>query len=129
MKLVLLLSSTLFLCSCAHQLVGKWNVDNYETKQVNQAGVALRNIGTLTFDRAGTGTKKLDYTVLGIEVKDSLPFVWTWGTNDNFVAIDSGDSDLTKTWIIIENSKKVQKWKATDGANTVQILELTKLKK
>jgi hypothetical protein len=42
------------------------------------------------------------------------------------VTINSDNSDFSKTWILIENSKKKQLWKATDGGNQVQILELKK---
>ena len=120
----LLLLST----SCAHRMVGHWNVDRYETQESGQQGVALMNIGTMNFKKDGTGDKNLNYTVLGARIDDSTPFVWTWG-DDKFIAIESSQSDLSKSWIIMENKSKYQKWKSTDGSTNIQILELTKTKK
>ena len=116
--------SVIFLSSCAPNILGTWNVVRYETVENGQPGITLNNIGTITFNKKGVGEKKISFNVLGAQRNDSTTF--TWKSNDNFVTINSDNSDFSKTWILIENSKKKQLWKATDGGNQVQILELKK---
>lgn len=116
--------SVIFLSSCAPNILGTWNVVRYETVENGQPGITLNNIGTISFDKKGVGEKKISFNVLGAQRNDSTTF--TWKSNDNFVTINSDNSDFSKTWILIENSKKKQLWKATDGGNQVQILELKK---
>ena len=116
--------SVIFLSSCAPNILGTRNVVRYETVENGQPGITLNNIGTITFNKKGVGEKKISFNVLGAQRNDSTTF--TWKSNDNFVTINSDNSDFSKTWILIENSKKKQLWKATDGGNQVQILELKK---
>ena len=66
----------------------------------------------------------MDYSLLGISAKDETPFEWS--ATDDFVTIESENSEIAKTWIYIENKGKFQKWQSTDGDNQVQTLELTK---
>ena len=73
----------------------------------------------------GSGEKNLNYSVLGIQRDDKLPFKWTWN-DGKYISIESNGSDFSKTWIIMTNKKKFQKWKSTDGTNNVQIIELKK---
>lgn len=120
----LVLGMTIFT-SCAPRLAGTWTVQRYETVTPGQQGVTLSNIGTMTFNRDGSGEKSLNYAVLGTTVNDQTPFKWTW-SNDSYVTIESAGSDFAKTWIIITNKKKFQKWKSTDGANNIQTLEISK---
>lgn len=122
-KLVLL-GFLVFAASCSHRLAGTWNIQKYEVSAAGQAGVTLTNIGTITFRNNGKGVKNLNYNILGVAKEDKIPFRWT--ATDTYVTIDSKGSDLGKTWLFIENKKKSQVWKATDGANQVQILELRK---
>ena len=112
------------LSSCAHRLVGTWQVQKYEKKKPNEQGMSVSNIGTITFDKDRTGEKNLDYSLLGISSKDVTPFEWS--VTEKFVTISGDESELTKTWIFIEDEKDYQKWQSTDGANTVQTLELKK---
>ncbi|NNE78213.1 MAG: hypothetical protein HKN31_14215 [Pricia sp.] len=117
--------STVFLFySCAPRLVGTWNVKKYETISPDNQGISLQNVGTITFEKNGTGQKDLNYSVLGIEKDDSTPFKWS--ASESYITIEGEDSDLAKTWIFVENKAKLQKWKATDGRNQVQSLELIK---
>jgi hypothetical protein len=111
--------------SCSHRLTGTWNVDRYETINPAEQGVSVFNIGTFVFNNNGTGEKNLKYTILGITRDDSFPFKWTW-EKDKYVTIESEGSDFSKTWIISESKKKSQKWKSTDGSNTIQVLEFSK---
>lgn len=121
-----LILSLLFLSSCSHRLVGTWDVTSYETAVQGDQGVKLNNIGTMSFRNNGRGEKNLNYEVFQIRREDNLPFRWV--ASDQFVTLD-GDkeqSDFIKTWIIVENRRRFQKWRSTDGQNQVQTLELTK---
>lgn len=123
-SVVFIVFCLLFLSSCSHKLVGTWNVDKYERVTPGEQGITLSNIGTMTFNKDNTGQKQLDYTVLGIEQSDSASF--TWSTTDNYITIEGGDSEISKTWIYLENKSTLQKWKSTDGQNNVQTLLLVK---
>lgn len=126
MKSVITLAfiAVLSLTSCSEKIVGTWNVQKYETVKPGSQNISLNNIGTITFNKNNTGEKSLYYNVLGVETKDDVPFVWT--INEPYITIESENSSLSKTWIMIENNRKSQKWKSTDGSNEIQTLELTK---
>ncbi|WP_448518448.1 lipocalin family protein [Rhodoflexus sp.] len=108
--------------ACSHRLAGTWNIQKYEVSSAGQSSVTLSNIGTMTFKNNGKGFKNLSYNILGTEKTDKGSFRWT--ATDTYVTIDSKGSDLGKTWLFMENKKNLQIWKATDGANQIQILEL-----
>lgn len=124
MKALLILFTIGTLVSCSPQIAGTWTVQKYQRVTPGEQGTTLSNIGTMTFNKDNTGTKQLDYTVLGIEQSDSAPF--TWSTTENYITIEGDDSEIAKTWIYLETKNKFQKWKSTDGENNVQTLELTK---
>lgn len=111
--------------SCTHRMVGTWTVLRSETKTPEQQGVALNNIGTMEFNKDGSGKKNLTYSIIGVDRIDQAPFKWTW-KDGKYISIESEGSDLSKTWIVIINKRKFQKWNSTDGADNVQILELKK---
>lgn len=111
--------------SCSHRMVGTWNVQRYETTAPGQQGTVLYNLGTMEFKRNGRGEKNLSYSVLGMDRRDQVPFKWT-ADEDKYISIESGGSEFSKIWIIMENKRKSQKWKTTDGSSSVQILELRK---
>lgn len=120
-----LVITAVFLTACSSRMVGTWTVQRYETTTPGQQGVALSNIGTMQFKNNGSGEKNLNYSVLGITRNDQIPFNWTWN-DGKYISIESSGSEFSKTWIIMENKKKFQKWKSTDGSNNIQILELRK---
>lgn len=126
MKSIFTLSfiAVLFLTSCSDKIVGTWNVQKFETIKPGQQNISLSNIGTITFHKNNTGEKNLYYNVLGVETKDDVPF--KWNLNEPYITIESENSSIAKTWILIENNRKSQKWKSTDGSNEIQTLELTK---
>lgn len=115
------------ITSCSHRLVGTWDVSSFETSTQGAQGVKLNNIGTMTFSDNGSGDTNLKYEVFQVAREEQLPFKWI--ASDEFVTID-GDkeqSEFVKTWIIVENKKKFQRWRSTDGQNQIQTLELKKL--
>lgn len=114
-----------FMASCSPKMVGTWTVQRFETTQPGKPGVALSNIGTIQFNKNGTGEKNIHYTALGTTFEDQKPFKWS--SNDGkYMTIDGEGSEFSKTWIIMTDKKKFQKWKTTDGTNNIQIIELVK---
>lgn len=110
--------------ACSPKLAGKWNVQRYEVVNQGQSGVSINNVGNIEFKRNGTGEKNIQYSVLGISKFDNMPF--DWRKHGNSITISGNNTDFAKTWIIVENKRRYQQWKATDGANTVQVIELSK---
>ncbi len=124
-KLIFAILIILSVNACTPKLIGTWNLASYESKSSdNQSNVRLSNIGYLTLYKSGEGEKYIKYNVLGVEKKDSTTL--RWKANDKFITIESEGSDFSKTWLIIENNKKSQLWKSTDGANQIQTIELKK---
>ncbi len=123
-KTVIAIAAGSLFASCAPTLAGKWTVQKYETIKPGQQSISLSNIGTMTFKRNGNGEKNLDYVVLGMSKKDDVSFKWV--AADKLVTLEGEGSDLSKTWIVLENKKKYQKWQSTNGGNEVQTLELKK---
>jgi outer membrane lipoprotein-sorting protein len=117
---LLLIGAT--LSSCSSRLVGSWAIQKYETTSSDQQGASLNDIGFMVFNSDGTGEKNISYTLFGVQTNDALPFRWT--ATDKYVTIESEGSSFSKTWILIENRWKFQKWESTDGSNQVQTLEL-----
>lgn len=125
--LVLSLFSWILLSSvsCRHRLVGTWEVERYESKAHGQPTASLRHAGTLRFHRDYTGEKDLQYTLLGNPTRDRIPF--RWEASPHKVTLHSQEaSEFSKVWIVVEDRKKRQVWKSTDGSNRVQVLELRK---
>lgn len=125
LKLFIVTIAVITLASCSHRLTGTWQVKLFEVAAPGEPGTSLSNIGFITFAKNGSGEKNINYQVLGVHRMDNTPFKWIW-TDDSYVTIESESSDLSKTWIIVENKKKSQKWKSTDGSNLIQTLELEK---
>jgi hypothetical protein len=114
------------MSSCSTSIAGKWSVAKYEKKSSDQTGFSLNNIGTMTFDRSGNGVKDISYELFNMAREDKIPF--RWKTFDDYLTIDSKDSDFNKTWIITKSSGKILELKATDGGNQIQVIELRKTK-
>lgn len=115
----------LWLSSCSHRMVGNWTIQRYETTTPGKEGITLTNIGTMKYNKNGTGEHNISYSVLGAHYEDNSSFGWKWD-DGKYISIEGESAEFSKTWIIIENKKKFQKWKSTDGENNVQIIELKK---
>ena len=122
-SLMLLLSTNTY----AQRLVGAWDIVGFSTLVVNEPGHTLSDIGTITFYKDASGELTVDYSILGIETSENHAF--RWAISQNMIALQGGKSDFIRTWIIIENKAKEQKWQATDGKNTVYVLTLKKQSK
>jgi len=124
LKFSALLMIAIMFASCSSKIVGTWTIANYEESTPGQKGMSFQNIGTITFNKDGSGAKDINYSIMGMQMTDALPF--TWKQHDNLLVIDGAESDLAKTWIIMESKKKSQSWKSTDGANEIHKLKLRK---
>lgn len=124
--LIAVFAAFLLLTSCSHRLTGTWNVVHYKTMKPDEPGVTLSNIGNITFNNNGKGEKNISYTLFTNLVEDKEPF--SWKVTEDYVAIESNESDFSRIWIITTNKPKSQIWKTTDGKSEVKILELKKEK-
>lgn len=123
LSFLLLLSA--ILASCSPRVVGVWNIEKYEEGAPGEKAMTLSNIGTITFNRDGSGDKDVRYRMMGLDFSDQQPF--TWRQDDKTITIDSeGESEFAKTWIIMESKRKVQRWKSTDGSRELHRIELRK---
>lgn len=124
MNFFILLSIMAIFSSCSPKIVGIWKVESFQTITEGTETLAAKNIGTISFQKDGTGIKDLSFTILGVTKEDKTPFNWT--LKDNLLTINGQESEFVKTWIVIESKGKYQKIKSTDGAAEVQIVELRK---
>lgn len=122
--LLIFLFSIVLFTSCSPRLIGTWNVDKYQRSTPGEEGMTVSNVGSITFEKNGKGTKNLNYSLLGVTEKDAIPFKWS--ATKKYITIEGDNSELSKTWIFIKNKNDYQKWQSTDGANNVQTLELVK---
>ena len=128
-QLSLIALAALLFSACAPRIAGNWTVQRYEAITLGQQqGSSFNNIGTMSFDKKGTGEKDISYSVLGAVQQDKSPFEWTSYHNDEYISIKSEGSNLSKTWIVVVNKRKHQIWKSTDGTNIIHVLELVKKK-
>ncbi|MCF4101784.1 lipocalin family protein [Gillisia sp. M10.2A] len=113
---------------CSQRIVGTWNVDKYEVNNQKGQNLTTTNAGKITFNKNGTGEKKIEYSIFSNDYSDARPF--TWKLQDSNLTItgmkNDKKSDFDKTWIIVTDKGDRQVWKSTDGSNTVQVLQLTK---
>lgn len=129
-KNLLIAAAIVLFSSCSPKLVGTWNIEKYEVHQADQSTVAVANIGSITFNKNNSGEKNIQYAIFQNEYSDKAPFKWR-KVNETTISIEGAgtegaSSDLTKSWLIIEDKKKQQVWKSTDGSNKIQTLTLTK---
>ncbi len=113
------------LTSCSSRLIGTWTIQKYETTKPEQQAITLINIGTITFNKDGSGEKNVSYIVFGENYFDDLEFNWT--TENQYVTIEGQGSKFSKTWIMVESTRRTQKWHSTNGGALVEVLELTKI--
>jgi len=86
--------------------------------------MAAKNIGTMTYSGRGKGVKDLRFNIMGSEKNDTSPF--TWKLNENLLSIHSDGSEISKTWIIVDNKSNYKKLQSTDGADKVEEMEIKK---
>ena len=128
MNLLKLLTLSIILSisisSCADRIVGKWNIASYKKGKPGNENVTASNIGSMRFKKNKSGEKEINVGILQNNVSDNRPF--KWDSTESYLTISGDNSEFSKTWIRVENKRKYQLLKSTDGANNVQELELRK---
>jgi len=124
-KILLLTGAIALFSSCSPRLAGTWNIENYEVNEAGKSSVSVANIGSITFDKDNSGVKNIRYAIFQNDYSDTMSFKWR-KVNDNTINIEGEASDFTKSWLIVENKRKEQVWKSTDGSDKVQTLRLTR---
>jgi hypothetical protein len=124
LKISMMLVIAIIFTSCSSKIIGIWTIANYEEFTPGEKGMSFQNVGNITFNSDGTGAKDISYSIMGMSMADSLPF--TWKQYDNILVIEGDESELTKTWIMMESKRKNQTWKSTDGAGEIHKLQLIK---
>ncbi|WP_423147507.1 lipocalin family protein [Rubrolithibacter danxiaensis] len=112
------------LSSCSDRIVGTWQISRYEKGAPGDENVKVYNIGTMRFKNNKTGEKEINYSILRNKVSDNSSFKWS--ATEDYLTIQDENSEFSKTWIRVENKRKLQLLKSTNGANNVQVLELKK---
>lgn len=116
----------LFLVSCSNSLVHTWNIDKLEIIRENGKNSTYNNIGTITFNKNGTGNN--NFSIIENDYEDKSAFKWE--ESSDYILLKKTDheknSRLFKAWIITESSSKKQVWKSTNGENDIEILELSR---
>ncbi|WP_296621274.1 lipocalin family protein [Marivirga sp.] len=123
----LLCSSLIFVLSCTleRKIIGTWQIESYSEESGDGSSANAKNIGTIQLNKDGVGSNDLSYRILGNERTEKADF--TYNLNDQNITIKTdGESELAKSWIIIESRNDFQKWKSTDGKGNVQTLILIK---
>jgi len=124
LKFSALLMIAIIFTSCSAKIIGTWNIVSYEESTAGKRGATFTNIGTMTFEKNGSGAKDISYSIMGISMEDNLPFTWTM--ENNTVTIEGEESEFAKTWIVMESKRKSQFWKSTDGSDEIHRLRLSK---
>src|SRR5690625_6723532 len=63
-----------FLSSCSKSMVHTWNIDKLEIKRENGKNSTYDNIGTITFNKNGTGNN--NFNIIESEEIDTASFKW-----------------------------------------------------
>lgn len=118
-----------FLISCSaekkleRRIRGVWTIASYQEKNVNGADGTSTNVGTITFQKDGSGSTQLSGIPWRRSEREASEFKWSVGNNT--VTIISSASAFAKTWIITRNKKSSQEWRSTSRGD-VQTVVLKK---
>lgn len=114
------------LTSCSDNLVHTWNIDKFEIIRENGKNSTYNNIGTITFNKNGTGNN--NFHIIENEFTDTASFKWE--ESDGYILLkptkNDEESRLFKAWIMTESKSKKQIWKTTNGKNDIHILVLSR---
>lgn len=122
LSVIILLSACSAEKKLRSRLIGTWNVVSFNENSGNSQS-NLSNIGTVSFMKDGRGTKDLAFR-MGGDRTNTTPF--SWQNTGTTVTIQSDQSPFGKAWIVLQNSRKQQMWKSTNGKGGVQELVLRK---
>ena len=113
-------------CSVEKKIMGTWQIESYSEESGNGSNANAKNIGNINLAKDGTGSNDLSYRILGSERIDKTNFTYKINNENITIKTEDDASEFAKSWIIIENKRKSQKWKSTDGKGNIQTLILIK---
>ncbi len=119
------------LCACSAQkrlqgrLVGIWNVTRYEILYPSGQREETFNVGTVVFNRNGSGDNDMPILTRNVRTPESRRF--SWKNTDQSITIISENTFLAKAWIVVENRRTRQVWRSTTN-ELVQTMELQKVR-
>ncbi len=95
-----------------NRLVGTWNIDNFTC-----SGTGHTNIGTITFNDDGSGTK----TGHSYSCQDWTDYPFTWTNTDTKVTLTEtkSSSSSVRIFTIVTNEKTKQTWTTTEGTDNL----------
>jgi hypothetical protein len=106
------------------RLTATWQVVQYknERQELRRDMAAPILYRSITFERRGRG--RVSTSSEFSAEKGNNGFDFEWSCTENTVTMRGFDADFARSWIVVENDRRHQIWKSTDGANNVQTLEL-----
>jgi len=108
------------------RLEGLWNIQSYTENNIRSADAGMANIGTMSFFDNGTGTTNITFNISQNANLSNGTF--NWMNSGSSVTITNANTGLSKSWIILKNSKNKQEWQSTDGRGNIQALTLTRVR-
>src|SRR5699024_530606 len=72
---------------CSKSLVHTWNIDKFEIIRENGQSTGSDNIGTITFNKNGSGHKDINYTIFDHQYSDKSGFKWE--KHDGYILLKS----------------------------------------
>lgn len=126
-KLPILLALPVIMASCSSpRMLGTWNISKFEVTRQDASNSSVTNAGVVTFMKGNQGVKNISLAPLGVQQADNTPF--TWSQNAGTITVTSDNSEFSKTWIVIKDSRKKQVWRSSESGKNVATIELTKAK-
>lgn len=107
------------------RLEGLWTIQSYAENNLKTADAGMSNIGTMSFFDNGTGTTNITFNIS--QNANLSGGTFNWMNTGNTVTITNANTGLSKSWIIIKNSKNKQEWQSTDGKGNIQALTLSRV--
>lgn len=107
-------------------MVHTWNIDKLEIKRENGKNSTYNNIGTITFNKNGTGNN--NFNIIESDEVDTASFKWEESDGNILLkALKKEESSrLFKAWIVTKKDSKKQIWKSTNGKNDIEILVISR---
>jgi hypothetical protein len=125
---LLLFTAAILLVSCSaeqklkRRITGEWTIASYTEQNVSGNDGTSENVGRISFEKNGKGTKKITGIPWRRGLTEGTDFRWQNSAN-TITIFDQNSSIFAKSWIITVNKKSRQEWKSTDRGN-VQTLQL-----
>lgn len=111
----------------AKKLSGTWVIAGFEDKKAGAEPFKAISAGTVSFFPDNSGNAVLRFNILGPQTNDTIRF--SWSNTENILTLRINQTNETKAWIMMKVRKNYLLFKSTDGAGSVQVMNLKRLKK